>query len=45
LEFADAGIYAADQHIMAGHAIKHVAAAGACYAILRAFQTRRPIAD
>jgi hypothetical protein len=45
LEFADAGIYAADQHIMAGHAIKHVAAAGACYAILRAFQTRRPIVD
>ena len=28
---------------MAGHAIKHVAAAGACYAILRAFQTRKPI--
>jgi len=45
LEYADAAIYSADQHIMAGHAIKHVAAAGACYAILRAFQTRRPIVD
>ena len=45
LEFADAAIYSVDQHIMAGHAIKHVAAAGACYAILRAFQTRRPIVD
>jgi hypothetical protein len=28
---------------MAGHALKHLAAAGACYAILRAFQTRRPL--
>ena len=45
LAFADAAIYSADEHIMAGHAIKHVAAAGACYAILRAFQTRRPIVD
>ena len=30
-------------HIMGGHALKHLAAAGACYAILRAFQTRQPI--
>jgi len=30
-------------HIMAGHALKHLAAAGACYGILRAFQTRQPI--
>ena len=44
LEFADAAIYSAG-HIMAGHATKHVAAAGACYAILRAFQTRQPVAS
>ena len=30
-------------HVMAGHALKHVAAAGACYAILLAFQTPEPI--
>jgi hypothetical protein len=28
---------------MSGHALKHLAAAGACYAILRAFETRKPI--
>jgi Ceramidase len=43
LEYADATIYSAGQHIMAGHALKHLAAAGACCAILRAFQTRQPI--
>jgi hypothetical protein len=43
LEAADAAIYAAGGHMMAGHALKHVAAAGACYAILRAFQTREPV--
>jgi hypothetical protein len=43
LEYADAAIYSAGHHIMAGHAIKHVAAAGACYAILRAFQTRQAL--
>jgi hypothetical protein len=43
LEYADAAIYAAGHHIMAGHALKHVAAAGACYAILRAFQTRQAL--
>ena len=42
LEYADAAIYSAG-HVMAGHPLKHLAAAGACYAILRAFQTRRPI--
>jgi len=26
---------------MAGHAFKHVAVVGACYAILRAFQARQ----
>jgi hypothetical protein len=43
LEYADAAIFSAGHHVMAGHAIKHVAAAGACYAILRAFQTRQPV--
>jgi hypothetical protein len=42
LEYADAGIYSA-LHIMSGHPLKHLAAAGACYAILRAFQTRKPL--
>jgi hypothetical protein len=44
LEYADAAIYSAG-HIMAGHAIKHLAAAGACYAILRAFQTRQALVN
>lgn len=43
LEHFDVAIHS-ELHIMAGHALKHVAAATACYAILRAFQTRRPIA-
>ena len=43
LEYSDAVIYSAGYHIMAGHALKHVAAAGACYAILRAFQTRQAL--
>jgi hypothetical protein len=43
LEYADAPIYSAGHHIMAGHALKHLAASGACYAILRAFQTRQPL--
>jgi hypothetical protein len=42
LEHFDAAIHSA-LHVMAGHALKHVAAAAACYAILRAFQTRQPI--
>ena len=42
LEYFDAAIYAVG-HVMGGHALKHVAAACACYAILRAFETRRPI--
>jgi hypothetical protein len=32
-EHADAA-YAAGQQVMAGHALKHLAAASACYAIL-----------
>jgi hypothetical protein len=42
LEYADAGIYSA-LHVMSGHPLKHLAAAGACTAILRAFQTRKPL--
>ena len=42
LEFFDAAIYSA-LHVMAGHALKHVAAATACYSILRAFKTRKPL--
>ena len=42
LEHFDAAIQSA-LHVMAGHALKHVAAAAACYAILRAFQTRKPL--
>ena len=45
LEYTDAAIYSVAGHVMAGHALKHVAAAGACYAILRAFQTREPITN
>jgi len=29
--------------ILSGHTIKHLAAAAACFAIRRYFQTRRPI--
>ncbi len=42
LEHFDAAIYSALQ-VMSGHALKHVAAACACYAILLAFETRRPL--
>jgi hypothetical protein len=43
LEHFDTAVYSASGHIMGGHALKHVAAACGCYAILRAFETRRPI--
>ena len=42
LEYADATVFAG-LHVMAGHALKHVAAAAACYAIYLAFTTRRPL--
>ncbi|MBM3527772.1 MAG: alkaline phytoceramidase [Alphaproteobacteria bacterium] len=42
LEYADAAIFASG-HLVSGHTLKHLAAAGACYALLRAFQTRRPV--
>jgi hypothetical protein len=43
LEYADASVYSAID-ILSGHTLKHLAAAAACYAILRAFEMRRAIA-
>jgi hypothetical protein len=43
LEHFDAGVFAAGG-LLSGHTLKHLAAAGACYAILRYYQTRRPLA-
>ncbi len=43
MEFYDHGIHSAGA-ILSGHTIKHLAAASACFAILRYFQTRRPVA-
>ncbi len=42
-EFADAPIFSVG-YILSGHTLKHLAAAAACYAMLRYFLTRRPIA-
>jgi hypothetical protein len=42
VEFFDSAIYSAGS-ILSGHTLKHLAAAAACYAILRYFQTRQPI--
>jgi hypothetical protein len=41
-EFYDEAIYSIVS-ILSGHTFKHLAAAGACFALLRYFQTRRPI--
>jgi len=41
-EFYDHAIYSIGS-ILSGHTLKHLAAAGACLAILRYFQTRRPV--
>ena len=43
LEFFDGAVYSAGS-IVSGHTLKHLAAAAACFAILRYFQARRPIA-
>ena len=43
LEFYDGAVYSIGS-ILSGHTLKHLAAAGACFAILRHFQTRRPLA-
>ena len=42
LEFYDEEVYAAGS-ILSGHTLKHFAAAAACFAILRYFQTRQPL--
>jgi hypothetical protein len=42
-EFSDHPIFALG-HLLSGHTLKHLAAAAACFAILRYFQMRRPIA-
>jgi len=43
-EFADEAIYSAG-NLLSGHTLKHLSAAAACWAILRYFQTRRPLLD
>jgi hypothetical protein len=43
LEHFDGAIYSVG-HFVSGHTLKHLAAATACFAILRHFKTRRPIA-
>jgi hypothetical protein len=42
-EFNDRGIHSAGS-ILSGHTLKHLAAAAACFAILRYYQARRPMA-
>ena len=41
-EFYDHAIYSVG-FILSGHTLKHFAAASACFAVLRYFQTRRPV--
>ncbi len=41
-EHFDVAVYAAGQ-ILSGHTLKHLIAAGACYTVLRALETRRPV--
>jgi hypothetical protein len=43
LEFYDGAVLSAGA-LLSGHTLKHLAAAAACFALLRYFQTRRPIA-
>jgi hypothetical protein len=43
LEYADAAVFHATGHIMSGHALKHLAAAGATYAVYLAFTRRQRI--
>jgi hypothetical protein len=42
LEFSDNAIYSFG-HVVSGHTLKHLAAAAACFVLLRYFQLRRPI--
>src|SRR5215470_64984 len=44
LEYFDHAIYAASGAIVSGHTLKHLAAAAACYALLRYIAQRRPLA-
>jgi Ceramidase len=41
-EFTDQAIYSTG-YVVSGHTLKHLAAAAACFAILRYFSTRRPV--
>lgn len=43
-EFTDHAIYSVG-NLLSGHTLKHLAASAACFAILRSFQTRRPILE
>jgi Ceramidase len=43
LEYYDRAVHSAGA-ILSGHTLKHLAAAAACFAVLRYFQARRPIA-
>jgi hypothetical protein len=43
-EYSDAEIYSLFGHVASGHTLKHLAAAAACFCILRYFQVREPIA-
>jgi hypothetical protein len=43
-EFTDHAIYSVG-NLLSGHTFKHLAASAACFAILRYFQTRRPILE
>src|SRR5215471_18638573 len=45
LEYFDRAIYAASGEIVSGHTLKHLAAAAACYALLRYIAQRRPLAQ
>jgi len=42
-EFTDEAVYSAGR-LVSGHTLKHLAAAAACFAILRYFEVRRPVA-
>jgi hypothetical protein len=42
-EYADAAIFAATGGLVSGHTLKHLAAAGACYAIYLALRMRQPV--
>jgi hypothetical protein len=43
-EFTDEAVYSAGS-LVSGHTLKHLAAAAACFAILRYFQVRQPVAQ